>query len=88
MATGPYAGMALYQDRACTNTIAIQSNGSYFFHGTLYAPTATLSLTSQSGATLYSQLVVSAIDMQAAGNLVVNYKPSESANSGLPTLVD
>jgi hypothetical protein len=88
MATGPYAGMALYQDRNCTNTIAIQSNGSYFFHGTLYAPTATLALTSQSGATLYSQIVVSAIDMQASGNLVVNYKPSESANSGLPTLVD
>jgi hypothetical protein len=88
MATGLYAGMALYQDRNCTNTIVINSNASYFFHGTLYAPTATLSLTSQSGATLYSQLVVSAIDMQAGGDLTVNYKPSESANSGLPTLVD
>ena len=88
MATGPYAGMALYQDRNCTNTIAIQSNAGYFFHGTMYAPTAQLSLTSQSGATLYSQLVVSSIDMQAGGDLTVNYKPSEAANSGLPTLVD
>jgi hypothetical protein len=88
MATGPYAGMALYQDRNCTNTIAIQSNAGYFFHGTMYAPTAQLLLTSQSGATLYSQLVVSSIDMQAGGNLTVNYKPSEAANSGLPTLVD
>jgi hypothetical protein len=88
MATGPYAGMALYQDRNCTNTITIESNAGYFFHGTMYAPTAQLSLTSQSGATLYSQLVVSSIDMAAGGNLTVNYKPSESANSGLPTLVD
>ncbi|HEY6202186.1 MAG TPA: Tad domain-containing protein [Candidatus Limnocylindria bacterium] len=87
MATGPYAGMALYQDRNCTNTIAIQSNGSYFFHGTLYAPTAALALTSQSGATLYSQLVVSELQMQSNGNMVVNYRPSESANTGLPTLV-
>jgi hypothetical protein len=87
MATGPYAGMALYQDRNCTNTIAIQSNGSYFFHGTLYAPTATLALTSQSDATLYSQVVVSDIQLQGAGNLTVYYKPSESATAGLPTLV-
>jgi len=88
MATGAYAGMALYQDRNCTNTISIQSNGSYFFHGTLYAPTATLDLQSQSSAVLYSQLVVSEITMQSSGTLTVNFKPSESANSGLPTLVD
>jgi hypothetical protein len=83
-----YAGMALYQDRNCTNMIAIQSNGPYFFHGSLYAPTAALSLTSQSPATLYSQLVVSEIQMQAAGDLTVRYKPSEAARSGLPSLVD
>jgi hypothetical protein len=83
-----YAGMALYQDRNCTNTIAIQSNGPYFFHGSLYAPTAALALTSQSPSTLYSQLVVSEIQMQAVGDLTVNYKPSESARSGLPSLVD
>jgi hypothetical protein len=88
MATGAYAGMALYQDRNCTNTISIQSNGSYFFHGTLYAPTATLDLQSQSNAVLYSQIVVSEITMQASGSITVNYKPSEGAFSGLPTLVD
>jgi hypothetical protein len=88
MATGLYAGMAFYQDAACTETIAITSNAPYFFHGTFYAPTATLSLTSQSGATLSSQIVVYSIDMQSDGPLVVNYIPSESANAGLPTLTE
>ena len=43
MTTGTYAGMALYQDAACSaNVISVQSNGSYDFHGTLYAPTAVI----------------------------------------------
>lgn len=88
MATGQYAGMAFYQDAACTNTIAIQSQGSYFFHGTFYAPTATLALTSQSAMTLESQLVVSSIDFQSNGDLTVNYRHSQSALAGLPTLVE
>jgi hypothetical protein len=88
MATGIYAGMAFYQDAACTNTIAVQSNGAYFFHGTFYAPTAQLALTSQSGVTLESQLVVSDISMQAGGNLTVNYRRSQSALAGLPSLVE
>jgi hypothetical protein len=88
MGSDKYAGMALYQDRNCTNPITIESNAGYFFHGTLYAPTSPLSLTSQSPLTLYSQLVVSSLDMQGAGTVTVNYKPSEAANSGLPTLVD
>jgi hypothetical protein len=83
-----YAGMSFYQDAACTNAIAIQSGGSYQFTGTFYAPSALLDLQSQSSMTLNAQLVVSAISFQSSGNLTVNYTPSTSANSGLPTLVD
>jgi hypothetical protein len=83
-----YGGMSFYQDAACTNTISIQSNGGYQFTGTFYAPTALLDLQSQSSMSLNAQLVVSAINFQSSGNLVINYQPSTSANSGLPTLVD
>jgi Flp pilus assembly protein TadG len=83
-----YGGMSFYQDAACTNAIAIQSQGGYNFTGTFYAPTATLALTSQANMTLNAQLVVSAIDFQANGNLTINYEPSTSANSGLPTVVE
>jgi hypothetical protein len=83
-----YGGMSFYQDAACTNTISIVSNGSYNFTGTFYAPTATVDLQSQSSMTLNAQLVVSQITMQSSGTVTVNYQPSTSANSGLPTLVD
>jgi hypothetical protein len=83
-----YGGMSFYQDAACTNTISIQSNGSYNFTGTFYAPTATVDLQSQSSMTLNAQLVVSQITMTSSGTVTVNYQPSTSANSGLPTLVD
>jgi hypothetical protein len=83
-----YGGMSFYQDAACTNTIAIQSNGGYQFTGTFYAPTATLDLQSQSSMSLNAQLVVSSINFQSSGNLTVNYQPSSSANSGLPTVVE
>ena len=83
-----YGGMSFYQDAACTNTISIVSNGSYNFTGTFYAPTATVDLQSQSSMTLNAQLVVSQITMVASGTVTVNYQPSTSANSGLPTLVD
>jgi Flp pilus assembly protein TadG len=88
MGSGLYAGMAVYQDAACTNAIAVVSNGSYFFHGTLYAPSALLDLQSQSSLTLDSQLVVSAINFQSTGDLTVNYHKSLSAQQGLPTLVE
>jgi hypothetical protein len=88
MATGIYAGMAFYQDAMCTNPISVQSNGAYFFHGTFYAPTAALNLTSQSGVTLESQLVVSEINFQSDGNLIVNYRHDQSALAGLPSLVE
>ncbi|MDQ2913516.1 MAG: pilus assembly protein TadG-related protein [Chloroflexota bacterium] len=89
MTVGTYAGMALYQDAACAaQMIAIQSNGAYDIHGTLYAPTAVLDLQSQSSMTMHAQIVVSSINFQSSGDLNVIYDPDGSALSGLPTLVE
>jgi hypothetical protein len=83
-----YAGMALYQDGACTTPIIIQSNGALNHHGTLYAPSALLDIQSQSSGTIDAQLVVRAISMSSSGALTVNYCPSSSAQTTLPALVE
>jgi Flp pilus assembly protein TadG len=89
MTTGTYAGMALYQDAACgASVISVQSNGSYDFHGTVYAPTATIDLQSQSSITMHAQIVAYSINFQSSGNLNILYDPSIGANSGLPTIVE
>jgi Flp pilus assembly protein TadG len=83
-----YAGMALYQDGACSNPIVIQSNGALNLHGTLYAPSALLDIQSQSSGTIDAQLVVRAISLSSSGNLTVNYHPSSSAQTTLPAIVE
>lgn len=88
MSSGLYAGMAYYQDAACRATVAVQSNGAYNFHGTFYAPSALVDLESQSALTIDAQLVCNAINFQSSGDLTVNYHPSQSANSGLPAVVE
>jgi hypothetical protein len=89
MNSGTYQGMALYQDAACgASVISVQSNGSYDFHGTVYAPTATIDLQSQSSITMHAQIVAYSINFQSSGNLNILYDPSIGANSGLPTIVE
>ncbi len=88
MTTGLYAGMAYYQDAACTAPVAVYSNGAYNFHGTFYAPSALLDLQSQSALTIDAQLVADALNFQSSGDLTVNYHHSLAANSGLPAIVE
>jgi Flp pilus assembly protein TadG len=83
-----YHGMAIYQDAACTNTITIQSNGALNAHGTLYAPSATFQIESQSSGTIDAQIVVDNINIASSGTLTVNYTPSGSAQTSLPSLVE
>jgi hypothetical protein len=90
MTTGTYAGMAYYQDAACTNAINIQSNGSFLFYGTVYAPSAPVLIQSSATMTVDAQLVVSEIQFQGGTsvNLTVNYHKSASAKTGLPSLTE
>lgn len=83
-----YAGMGLYQDAICTNSIVIASNGALNIHGTLYAPKAQLQLASQSAGTIDAQIVVDTINVSSSGNLTVNYRPAASAQTNLPSLVE
>lgn len=86
--TPNYAGMALYQDAACTVAIVVASNGALDLEGTLYAPTALLSLQSQSSASIRAQVVVSTATIQSSGALTVIYRPSGSAQTTIPSIVE
>ena len=88
MTTGTYKGMAYYQDINCTNTISIQSSGTFNFHGTLYAPASKIDVQSAGSMTIDAQLVVSEVNFQSSGTLTVNYHWDTAAQSGLPTLVE
>ncbi|HEV2010625.1 MAG TPA: pilus assembly protein TadG-related protein [Candidatus Limnocylindria bacterium] len=88
MSTGLYAGMAYYQDISCTNTVSVQSNGSFLFHGTVYAPGATFDIQSQANMVIDAQLVVSQLTFSSSGTLTVNYHLDQAAKTGLPTLVE
>ena len=90
MTSGNYKGMAYYQDINCTNAIDIQSNGAYLFYGTVYAPSAAVTIQSSAAMTVDAQLVVSSISFQGSSNvnLTINYHRQSSAQTGLPTLVE
>ena len=88
MTTGQYLGMAYYQDIACTNSIDVQSNGSYLIHGTLYAPGAKITMQSSGAMTIDAQLVVSEISFDSSSTLTINYHLDTAAQSGLPELVE
>jgi hypothetical protein len=88
MTTGAYSGMAYYQDINCTNGISVQSDGSFLFHGTVYAPSAPVDLQSSAVMTIDAQLVVSSLSFQSSATLTLNYHLDLAAKSGLPTLVE
>lgn len=83
-----YYGMVLYQDAACSETIYVASNGGLDLEGTLYAPSATLDIQAQSSVAISAQLVLRAITMESSGTLNVNYRPSTSASSAIPAIVE
>ncbi len=67
MSTGPYRGIALFQDRNSTSAINITGNGSANITGTVYAPGATIRVTgSGNNDVLGSQYI--AMDMNLTGN--------------------
>jgi hypothetical protein len=82
--------MAYYQDAACADPISIQSQGSYMFYGTVYAPSAPVIIQSSGAMTVDAQLVVSEISFQAGNsiNLTISYHRQAAAKTGLPSLVE
>ncbi len=89
--TGPYAGLLLWQDRACTNLVSITGNGALTtIVGTVYSPTAMIALAGNGTASLTydAQFIGNAIQWAGNGNITINYRQSNAAAPLLPALVE
>ncbi|HEX3571534.1 MAG TPA: pilus assembly protein TadG-related protein [Acidobacteriaceae bacterium] len=67
--TGTYAGLLFYEDPNDTNTMKVAGSNGSTVTGIFYAANATLTLSGSSGATFYSNIVVSALNVTGSNNL-------------------
>jgi len=89
--TGPYAGILLWQDRACTNELTITGNGALTtVVGTIYAPTAHINVSGNGSAshTLDAQFIGTSMDYAGNGTLNLNWINTKVGRPMLPTLVE
>jgi hypothetical protein len=71
--SGPYDGIGLWQDKACTNDLKLTgSNGGP--SGAIYAPTARINM-SGSGAIGSIQLIADSFDITGSGEMSVDFVP-------------
>lgn len=87
--SGTYKGMVIYQDASCSATMDLSGNGNgTATTGTIYAPTAQVSLHGNGNLTLNSELIADTIDLGGNGDLTVNYNASQNAQTQIPALVE
>ncbi|MEX0682500.1 MAG: pilus assembly protein TadG-related protein [Dehalococcoidia bacterium] len=71
--SGPFKGIALWQDKNCTNNVKLTgSNGGP--SGAIYAPTAMVNM-SGSGALGSIQIIADTFDITGSGNMSVDFVP-------------
>jgi hypothetical protein len=88
---GPYAGILLWQDRACTDELAISGNGTLTtLVGTVYAPTAYIKLSGNGSTalTLDAQFISNKMDYAGNAALNLNWINTKVGRPMLPTLVE
>jgi len=85
LTTTIYAGMMLYQDPACGQTMTISGNGSFTGDGTVYLPNAQFVFNGNNATLTGGQLVADTVNIQN-GNLNINYAAGTSAQPVLPRL--
>jgi hypothetical protein len=87
--SGPYKGMLIYQDPACTAPLNLSSNGAInSVTGTIYAPTAQANLSSNGSMTINGQLIVDNATVTSNGNININWSAGNTAQAILPSLVE
>lgn len=86
--TGSYAGVVLYQDRNCTNNSAFTVRAATSFGGTVYVPSALLTITLAADASMSSQIVASRLTVTGSHVLTLNFTPSAVTGTRVPALVE
>jgi Tfp pilus assembly protein PilX len=79
--SGPYQGVALFQDRNNTTPVDLQggNSGSYSIDGAVYAPNAPVTLQGHTNGTLNADFIVQAIQMTGGSNITVG-QPTTPTN--------
>ena len=87
MTTGLYANMQIYQDKACTASLLVGVGSFISAGGTLYLPSAAISLNGNATSLTAGQIVAKTMALQNA-NLTVNFTATTTASPVLPRLAE
>ncbi len=86
--TGSYAGMLVFQDRSCTGGAALTVRTGTSLGGTLYVPTATLTISIANSVTIASQIVADQLTLNGNNTLTMTFTPASIAGTRVPSLVE
>jgi len=64
--SGPYAGMAIFQDRTSTQTVTLSGGSTWSFSGTVYAAKANVTVSGGSGAQMGSQYIADTLTISGS----------------------
>ncbi|HET8568577.1 MAG TPA: pilus assembly protein TadG-related protein [Candidatus Limnocylindria bacterium] len=85
---GSYAGVSVFQDRACTGTMQFRGGGAWTLNGTIYLPSATFSLGGSSGVAQNIQVIANVVALSGAASITIAYAGSNVGGSRVPALVE
>lgn len=86
--TGSYAGMLVFQGRSCTNNAAITVRTSTSLGGTLYVPSALLTISVANNVTIASQIIAEQLTLSGNRTLTMAFTPASVTGSHVPSLVE
>jgi hypothetical protein len=86
--TGSYAGMLVFQDRSCTGGVALTVRTGTSLSGTLYVPTATLTISVANSVTIASQIVADQLTVNGNNTLTMTFTPASITGTRVPSLVE
>lgn len=86
--TGSYAGMLVFQDRSCSGGAALTAKTGVSLSGTLYVPTATLTISAANNITIASQVVAYELAVDGGSTLTMAFTPASVAGTRVPSLVE
>lgn len=86
--SGPYTGIAYFQDRSSTDPLIISGQGAVTINGAYYAPASPLSARGIGSITINGQLIFDSGDTRGMATLNINYTASQVGRTRQIRLVE
>jgi hypothetical protein len=93
--SGSYAGLLLFQDRACASALSLTVRTGTSLSGTLYVPTtppnddnALLTITVAGNVTIASQIIADNLLITGDRTLTMSFTPASVSGTRVPSLVE